>query len=296
MDTHDYQFDFVISYASENEHFARQLYGALESKGALVFFAPEYQATVWGVDLSEFLDDMYSKQGRFCILVVSKEYVSKQWTRHELRSAIGRSIEEIDRPYVLPIRLDDTKIPGLPKITSYIDARNASTDEIAELAIQKLRGVFPSHIQKKLSALAQDVASRMLHDLQKVIGHDSATIQLIKKNGERLMFTTSGITDEVQPFLLRPISQEQLLSSITESRTPAIINDFIETPYFSHVPMAKPASSIMALPLIYDDNVIGVITMVYHSPNQFIQEQADMLSVIVNQLASVLYNAVANQL
>ena len=138
MRPHGYEFDFVISYASENELFAENLREDLITSGANVFFAPDYEADLWGKNLFEFLENIYSEKGRFCILIVSQDYVRKRWTAHEWRSAQQRVLR-IDDDYILPIRLDDTDLPGLPIHKAFIDARKSSAKEIAGLALKKLR-------------------------------------------------------------------------------------------------------------------------------------------------------------
>ena len=134
----DFEFDFVISYAGEDEDYATRLRQALVDGGARVFFAPEFQAELWGKNLFEYLADLYNKKGRYCIILVSDNYVKKKWTRHEWRSAQERALAGIDATYVLPIRLDGAELPGLLETTAYLDARQTPLEQIARLALEKL--------------------------------------------------------------------------------------------------------------------------------------------------------------
>ena len=138
MPNPQFEFDFVISYAGEDTQEAEALYNALTKANAKVFFAPQSQAEIWGQNLYEYLADIYSKKGIFCIPLISKSYVQKQWTRHEWRSAQERALKEANSAYILPIRLDDTELPGLLSTTAYQDMRTSNTEEIAEIAIEKL--------------------------------------------------------------------------------------------------------------------------------------------------------------
>jgi len=63
------------------------------------------------------------------------------WTKHELASAQTRAFKE-NREYILPVRFDDTEIPGLNETVGYIDANTRSPKEIAELAFKKLHSNF----------------------------------------------------------------------------------------------------------------------------------------------------------
>jgi hypothetical protein len=138
MSNDELNFDFVISYAGEDSDYAQALYKLLFERQAEVFFAPEYQAELWGENLYEYLADIYSKQGTFCIPLVSEHYVKKQWTRHEWKSAQERALGHIDSAYILPIRIDDTPLPGLLENISYLNASSYSIEEIAGLALEKL--------------------------------------------------------------------------------------------------------------------------------------------------------------
>src|SRR5207245_1386371 len=95
----------------------------LEKHGVIVFYDQYEQATLWGKDLAEHFDGVYRKQGRFCIMFISRHYADKMWTRHERRSALARALEERTE-YVLPARFDDTEIPGLRPTIRYQDLTN----------------------------------------------------------------------------------------------------------------------------------------------------------------------------
>jgi hypothetical protein len=71
------------------------------------------------------------------MIIVSKYYIKKAWAIHELKSAQARAFEE-NSEYILPIRLDDAELPGLPSTIAYLDARTLSLNEICHMFISKL--------------------------------------------------------------------------------------------------------------------------------------------------------------
>lgn len=85
-----------------------------------MFYDEFEEATIWGKNLYDYLDEIYSKRATYCLMVISRHYASKAWTNHERKSAQARAFEE-NREYVLPLRLDDTEIPGIPSTVAYID-------------------------------------------------------------------------------------------------------------------------------------------------------------------------------
>lgn len=52
---------------------------------------------------------------------VSKAYKASIWTSHEMRSAQARAVKEKGSDYILPIKVDDTELDGLPGTIAHID-------------------------------------------------------------------------------------------------------------------------------------------------------------------------------
>jgi hypothetical protein len=73
------------------------------------------------------------------LIFVSRQYSQKLWTKHELQQAQARAFLE-HREYILPVRLDDTDIPGLNATVGYVDLRTHTIEDLQELILQKLFG------------------------------------------------------------------------------------------------------------------------------------------------------------
>src|SRR5256885_241551 len=101
-------FDVALSFAGADRTHAKQLAEALRVAGYAVFYDDYYPEYLWGKNLTAFLDEVYRKRARYCVVLVSKEYKDRAWTNHELRSAQARALEEKGDDYILPIRIDDT--------------------------------------------------------------------------------------------------------------------------------------------------------------------------------------------
>lgn len=69
--------------------------------------------------------------------MISNYYVEKLWTKHELKQAQERAFKE-NREYILPLRLDETAIPGITETTGYIDLQNVSIEYVVRVLIEKL--------------------------------------------------------------------------------------------------------------------------------------------------------------
>jgi TIR domain len=132
----DRQVDVCLSFAGEDRQYVERVAEELRTLSVKVFYDRYEQASLWGKDLYQHLDEMYRKRATFCVIFISRAYSEKLWTKHELRSAQARALAE-NREYILPVRLDDTELPGVLPTIGYI--HDKSPKELAALIIQKLQ-------------------------------------------------------------------------------------------------------------------------------------------------------------
>jgi TIR domain len=132
-----FQFDVALSFAGEDRQYVDHIADSLRSKGVRVFYDRYEQATLWGKDLYEHLDHVYQRAARFCVLFASEHYARKVWTTHERKSAQARALRE-NEEYILPVRFDDTEIPGIRSTVGYIDARQTTAEQLVDLVLQKV--------------------------------------------------------------------------------------------------------------------------------------------------------------
>jgi TIR domain len=134
-------YDIALSFAGEDRKHADALNRALTGRGVKVFYDADVEHDLWGRNLYDYLDEVYRKRARYCIVFVSAAYAQKMWTSHERRSAQARALQE-NEAYILPVRIDDTEIPGILPTTAYLDLQSHSISAIADLVVKKL-GVLP---------------------------------------------------------------------------------------------------------------------------------------------------------
>ncbi len=132
-----YDYEVALSYASEDRAYVGQVAEALKEHGTRIFYDQYEEANMWGKDLSAHLDDVFRKQARYCVIFISRHYAEKEWTIHERRSAFARAIKD-HGDYVLPARFDDTELPGLQPLIHYMDLRDKTPEELADLIREKL--------------------------------------------------------------------------------------------------------------------------------------------------------------
>lgn len=140
------QFDIAISFAGEDRQTAQRLAEAFTNRGLVVFYDDDRQADLLGENLTEYLSDIYKSRSKYCVVLISTHYVKKRWTRHEWRAAQARAFQNFDSAYILPIRLDESELPGLLPTTGFMNL-NVS-DPISFAAVVKV-------IEAKVSPTAE---------------------------------------------------------------------------------------------------------------------------------------------
>jgi len=138
------EYDVVYSFAGEDREYVERVARYTKEHGATVFYDMDEQADLWGKDLAEHLDDVYRQRARYCVMFISKHYAVKMWTKHERQSALARALQERSE-YLLPVRFDNTEIPGIRPTVAFIDASKVMPDELGKLILQKLGRPLSDH-------------------------------------------------------------------------------------------------------------------------------------------------------
>jgi TIR domain len=135
-----FKYDVAISFAGEQRRDAEQLAKCLENHHVSVFYDAFEDAQLWGKDLFDHFSDVYSCQARYCIIFASQADAQKAWTTLERRSAQARALQHKGDEYILPVRFDETPIPGIQPTTAYLDFQRYGVEGICNALIRKLNG------------------------------------------------------------------------------------------------------------------------------------------------------------
>jgi hypothetical protein len=130
-------YDLAISFAGEDRKIAEKIADKLRTLGYKIFYDKYEQADLWGKDLYSHLSEVYGKKAKYCLMIISSNYAVKHWTNHERVAAQARAFEE-NKEYILPLRLDETEIPGLSNTVAYVDYKRTKFYETILLLASKL--------------------------------------------------------------------------------------------------------------------------------------------------------------
>ncbi|MFI0469151.1 TIR domain-containing protein [Saccharopolyspora sp. 5N102] len=133
----DYEYDIAVSFAGEDRDYVERVVRELQKEGIKVFYDQDVLDQLWGENLIDYLKTIYSGRARYVVLFISRYYLEKKWTNWERQSAQDRSLQQ-HSPYILPVRLDDSELPGMLTSVACLDARESSTKDIVNAAKGKL--------------------------------------------------------------------------------------------------------------------------------------------------------------
>lgn len=129
------KYDVALSFAGEDRVYVKAVANALQGFGLGVFYDEFVEADLLGRNLIDHLSDIYQNQAKLCVFFVSEAYARRPYARLERQSAQARAILS-DEPYIVPVRLDDTEIPGLLHTVGY--ASGKTPEALALLVASKL--------------------------------------------------------------------------------------------------------------------------------------------------------------
>jgi hypothetical protein len=137
-----FEYDIAVSFAREDKAVAEELISLLAAKDLRVFHDEYTGSDLWGKDVLDHLVNLYARKACYCVLLISGHYPLKTWTQAERSSATERALREA-KEYILPVRLDDTDMPGMVDAEGALDLREHSVEKIASLLEGKLAQTKP---------------------------------------------------------------------------------------------------------------------------------------------------------
>ena len=168
------RFQVALSFASEQRNYVQRVASALAIAGIGYFYDEEQKIPLWGKNQAEELQRIYMDDSNTVVIFISSDYARKNWPIHERRSALSRAIRE-RREYILPVRFDDSMLPGLDPDISYLRANDLTPVALAEAIatnLVDLGGLVPSR-PDATAGWACSTAGRARTDMSVTVVDDS---------------------------------------------------------------------------------------------------------------------------
>ena len=155
-----YKYHAALSYAGEDRSTAKSLAALLKAAGLSVFYDAERRAHLWGKRQDEF-ERIYGQESRFVIPIVSRHYRREDWPQFEFAAA-KKEAKRRKGEFILPVRVDDTPLLGLPQDVAYLNLADMSIREIAEAVLTKCGVKASAHTKCKTSRPPQSAQTSAL--------------------------------------------------------------------------------------------------------------------------------------
>lgn len=203
------KYDVAFSFAGAQREYVKKVKEALVKYSVSVFYDNDHIEELWGKNLYRYLDQVYSENAVYCVIFISREYKERAWTIHESQSAQERAFSNYDsenfQEYILPVRFDETDIPGIRRTTGYIDAREVGPEELAYLIAKKLHKVVDIPVAYKKISEAYEALIQMLQNklnkFKQLIFHsekDYLHVDVIQAEREETIAVFRRINDCIQ--------------------------------------------------------------------------------------------------
>ncbi len=191
-----FKYDFAISFAGEVREIAEEIANLLMEKKARVYCDRFFEGEMLGKKLSTYFEQKFGIDAKYVIILISTEYPLKDWTNWELSIARDEAKKRKEE-FILPIRLDNTKILGIHDDIGFIDLREKSIKETVEILIEKLDF---EEIEVEIEDKAQKFDDKFIKNKAK---------ELLSK-ANNLHITISEILPEFYDFLLKVDEKEEI--------------------------------------------------------------------------------------
>ncbi|MGQ0602518.1 MAG: GAF domain-containing protein, partial [Anaerolineales bacterium] len=152
-------------------------------------------------------------------------------------------------------------------------------------ASQKLLDSISSSLELR------EAAEIILDGLGSLIAFDRASVQVFKGNIRKLIAWRGFSENQIDSYLLRPISEDKLIEQIVRQKHPLILPDTSKEPKWEVKTKAGVVKSWVALPLVYGDVAVGIITLDSLTPGHFQVSDSPKLERFGSQAAIALQNA-----
>ena len=139
------KYQVALSFAGEQRDYVEEVARHLQNLKIAIFYDEFAIVNLWGKSGAIAFEQVFAKDAAYVVMFISQNYVEKSWPIFERKAALSRMILE-QREYILPVRFDETPVPGLPQDTIYLSAGDYSPAELSALIAEKL-GIERFHVK-----------------------------------------------------------------------------------------------------------------------------------------------------
>ena len=188
-----YAYEVALSFAGEQRDYVHAVNEALKELDVGTFYDDDHAVDLWGKNHTEELPRIYAEDSHLVVMFISEHYVDKRWPRHE-RRAILTEMTQRGSPYLLPVRFDDSPVPGLDEGWHYLRAEEFTPDRLADAVYAQL--VTLGVREHRIQAINSSGVTYAVESLASADGVDPAASTVESTESAQLLSRPASQRDE----------------------------------------------------------------------------------------------------
>jgi diguanylate cyclase (GGDEF)-like protein len=139
----------------------------------------------------------------------------------------------------------------------------------------------------------EDILDFILHSATHITSTPAGSIALYdKENNELTMQSYMGFSDDFLQEIKWKVREKGITKDILKSKAPLVINDTSKDKRFNNpIALRENIKAMMAVPLIYQEEIVGIIYVDDFDVKSFTKDEKTLFSVLATYAAMVIKNA-----
>jgi diguanylate cyclase (GGDEF)-like protein/putative nucleotidyltransferase with HDIG domain len=218
----------------------------------------------------------------------------REWIIAEIRAQAGRQFDpQVAQALLEVIESGEVVVAGTVESALHQDRKMPITHSWTQHldAVQQLGA--------KLAAVVSvpEICDNIGRTITTLVPYDQCRIYLLEEDGQTLQPVYFSDTqrpeyDGVTAETLAVQIGEGITGWVAETKQGALVGDTVRHPKSMHVPgTSETDESMLALPVIFEDELIGVIVTVKLGLHQYTGDHLRLMTILANQAAVSIFNA-----
>lgn len=213
------------------------------------------------------------------------QYLRPDGTRVQV--LVGATLLEgtVDRCLAYLVDVSEHKQGEAEQVRTLVEEQ--STRALAESAVRRLEGIL-SVTDTTLTQLdSNDFLVEMLARVRAVLDADSAAVWLVDEDNRHLVARASQGMEAELPYPQRIPFGQGAIGRVATTRQLVIVEDLPRTE-IGNLFLSQPIRSLLAVPLLSNNKVVGVLHIGTTTPRIFTPNEAHLLQLVAERVATVI--------
>src|SRR5437879_2309738 len=218
----------------------------------------------------------------------------RDWIMDEIRAQAGRQFDpQVARALLEVIESGEVVVAGTVESALHEDRKMPITHSWTQHldAIQQLGAQLAS------VASVKEICDSIGRAITTLLPYDQCRVYLLEDDGRTLrpVYFSDTQRPEYEGATAETLAVqvgEGITGWVAETKQGALVGDTVRHPKAMHVPgTSETDESMLALPVIFEANLIGIIVTVKLGLHQYTSDHLRLMTILANQAAVSIYNA-----